>query len=108
MEACESSKVGYKQIVNPQTWSGCPTSEAWWSVHEGLNRNFFLIGSQVMSMTSLMQLGNLVIGLPSSIFSSMSAAELLKALQSQAFVDDIITAPTVSQEIIVDQVSGAS
>ncbi|XP_053333404.1 uncharacterized protein LOC128506831 [Clarias gariepinus] len=59
---------------------------------------------QITSISSLEQLGNLLIGVPSTMFTYISAESLLKALQSQSFLSHVVNTPTTSQEIIVNQI----
>ncbi|KAI4896862.1 hypothetical protein NFI96_021852, partial [Prochilodus magdalenae] len=61
-------------------------------------------GYQITSSDSLLNLGTLVSGIPSAIFNSMDPRSLMTAVQSQTFLTNIITAPIVVQQSIVNQI----
>ncbi|KAK3530683.1 hypothetical protein QTP86_031901 [Hemibagrus guttatus] len=72
-------------------------------------QSLFSIGEfQITSVESLQQLGSLLMGVPSTVFSSVSASSLLSALQLPSFLSDVITTPITSQEIIVNQIISVS
>ena len=60
---------------------------------------------QITSSQDIQTLGTLITGLPSTIISSISSAEILTASQSSAVVSNLITAPTIVQQTFVNQVS---
>ncbi|XP_036412841.1 uncharacterized protein LOC118797672, partial [Colossoma macropomum] len=59
---------------------------------------------KISSSDSLLKLGTLVSGLPSTIFYTVDPRTLMTVIQSQSFVTNIITAPTVVQQSIVNQI----
>uniref|UniRef100_A0A3B4EDI9 Mesothelin a n=2 Tax=Pygocentrus nattereri TaxID=42514 RepID=A0A3B4EDI9_PYGNA len=59
---------------------------------------------KISSSTSLLNLGTLVTGLPSTIFNTIDTSTLVKVIESQSFVTNIISAPTVVQQTIVNQI----
>ncbi|XP_058236148.1 uncharacterized protein LOC131346630 [Hemibagrus wyckioides] len=68
-------------------------------------QSLFSIGEfKITSVESLQQLGSLLMGVPSALFSYISASSLLSALQFPSFLSDVITTPITTQEIIVNQI----
>ncbi|XP_028827791.1 uncharacterized protein mslnb isoform X2 [Denticeps clupeoides] len=62
-------------------------------------------GKFTISVSSdLLSLGTLITGVPSATISDISSAEILKVSQSAAFVNNIISAPTVVQETFVNKI----
>ncbi|KAB5523799.1 hypothetical protein PHYPO_G00156560 [Pangasianodon hypophthalmus] len=59
---------------------------------------------KITTVESLQQLGSLLMGVPSTLFSYISAATLLNALQSQAFLNNMLTTPITTQQIVVNQI----
>ncbi|KAF4075563.1 hypothetical protein AMELA_G00235750 [Ameiurus melas] len=59
---------------------------------------------QITTIESLQQLGTLIKGVPSTMFSYISATTLLTALQSQTFLNNMLTAPITTQQIVVNQI----
>ncbi|XP_060755338.1 uncharacterized protein mslnb [Neoarius graeffei] len=59
---------------------------------------------KITTIQSLQQLGSLLMGVPSTLFNNISAGTLLNALQSQTFLNNIITTPIPTQQIIVNQI----
>ncbi|XP_049325323.1 uncharacterized protein LOC103033028 isoform X6 [Astyanax mexicanus] len=68
-------------------------------VHTLLNSGVF----KITSSSSLLQLGTLVTGVPSTVFTTVQPTELLKAVQSASFLTSITNAPSVTQQTIVYQ-----
>ncbi|MCJ8748309.1 hypothetical protein PDJAM_G00163320 [Pangasius djambal] len=60
---------------------------------------------KITSVESLQQLGSLLKGIPSTLFSYISAATLLSALQSQAFLNNTLTTSITTQQTIVNQLT---
>ncbi|MCI4394067.1 hypothetical protein PGIGA_G00164940 [Pangasianodon gigas] len=59
---------------------------------------------KITTVESLQQLGSLLMGVPSTLFSYISAATLLNTLQSQAFLNNMLTTPIITQQIVVNQI----
>lgn len=59
---------------------------------------------QINSSSSLLSLGSLVMGTPSTMYSSISGTELLTASKNPSFVANILTAPQIVQYSFVTQV----
>lgn len=60
--------------------------------------------SQINSAASLLSLGTLVSGVPSKTIGKIPATELLQASANTNFISNLLTAPTVIQEIVVQKV----
>ncbi|XP_076838687.1 uncharacterized protein LOC143484076 isoform X2 [Brachyhypopomus gauderio] len=58
---------------------------------------------KINSADSLLQLGTLVTGVPSSVINQIPPSQLLTALQSPVFMSNIIRTPIAVQESIVNQ-----
>ncbi|KAF5888561.1 mesothelin isoform X1 [Clarias magur] len=102
--------VGQLESANPSVLLsslGSLSAVAGWSESQATAIVQLLFSSGVLKITSissLEQLGNLLIGVPSTMFTFISAESLLKALQSQSFLSHVVNTPTISQEIIVNQI----
>ncbi|XP_031417799.1 uncharacterized protein LOC116219039 [Clupea harengus] len=78
-----------------------------WNQGQALTLVQKLISSGSFTITSsqdIQTLGTLITGLPSTIISSISSAEILTASQSSAVVSNLITAPTIVQQTFVNQI----
>uniref|UniRef100_A0A3B3HDJ4 Uncharacterized protein n=1 Tax=Oryzias latipes TaxID=8090 RepID=A0A3B3HDJ4_ORYLA len=61
-------------------------------------------GFQINSAASLLSLGTLVSGVPSKTIGKIPATELLQASANTNFISNLLTAPTVIQEIVVQKI----
>ncbi|XP_074485882.1 uncharacterized protein LOC141764496 isoform X2 [Sebastes fasciatus] len=59
---------------------------------------------QINSMSSLLMLGSLVVGVPAETFSSISGSELITASKNPSFLEHIASAPQVVRELFVAQI----
>jgi hypothetical protein len=59
---------------------------------------------QITNQATLSMLGSLVVGVPSSVFASISGTELISASQDPTFLTHFISAPTIVQQTFVTQV----
>ncbi|KAG7492036.1 hypothetical protein MATL_G00009910 [Megalops atlanticus] len=61
-------------------------------------------GLQINSASSLLSLGTLIKGVPTTTFTSISPSELITASQNPAFITNIISAPEIVQYTYVDKI----
>ncbi|XP_040892778.1 uncharacterized protein LOC121181061 isoform X2 [Toxotes jaculatrix] len=59
---------------------------------------------QINSMSSLLQLGSLVVGLPSTVFSGISGSQLVTVSQNPTFMVYLMSAPQIVREMFVTQI----
>ncbi|XP_060715908.1 uncharacterized protein LOC132839126 [Tachysurus vachellii] len=86
---------------------GFLSSVVGWSQSQAMAIIQSLLSAGLLKITSvglLQQLGTLLMGVPSELFSSISAASLLSALQSPTFLSNVVTTPIPTQQIIVNQI----
>ncbi|XP_023262765.1 uncharacterized protein LOC111655549 [Seriola lalandi dorsalis] len=59
---------------------------------------------QINSTSSLLMLGSLVVGVPSTVFSSISGSQLLTASNDPTFLLNLMSAPQIVQQVFVTQI----
>ncbi|KAM9362625.1 uncharacterized protein mslnb [Symphorus nematophorus] len=59
---------------------------------------------QINSASSLFMLGSLVVGVPTSTFTSISGSQLITAANNSAFLGHLMTAPQIVQQTFVTQI----
>ncbi|XP_053532117.1 uncharacterized protein LOC108258727 [Ictalurus punctatus] len=102
--------VGQIESSSPSTLLstlGFLSSVDGWSLSQAMAIIQSMLSAGVYKITtveSLQQLGTLMKGVPSTLFSYISATTLLSALQSQTFLNNMLTSPITTQQIVVNQI----